>query len=302
MVHCALGNDIDTLTDSDALEVAYSQLESGAFSARTLIAQQDATRVTERVVNRSHGFRGQVTGRYAHLRFWGGEVAKVAAGGVSVGPAQVLLAFPAEPLDVTVIGPSRSIAMTIAFDVLAGSLGAAGVAALEKRRVHGLLDVDERALVRLLRTARSALTAQGGSQREGSLTSVLVNFLDASARSIDVRPHAAAVIRPALNFMNSHLNEALTLQELCEACGWSKRTMIYHFSATLGITPMAYFKLQRLNALRRALKYADAQREHVVDVAATFGFYHLGHLASDYRDLFGVLPSQTLGEKPLVAV
>ena len=94
--------------------------------------------------------------------------------------------------------------------------------------------------------------------------------------------------------MIAHLTEPLTLQELCSVSGRSKRSMIYHFSDVLGITPMAYFKLQRLNAVRRALKAANPDTTRVLDIAADFGFYHMGHFAVDYRELFGVLPSVTL--------
>jgi transcriptional regulator GlxA family with amidase domain len=103
-----------------------------------------------------------------------------------------------------------------------------------------------------------------------------------------------SIVQDALDFMVAHITEPLTLQELCNACGRSKRSMIYHFSDVLGITPMAYFKLQRLNAVRRALKVANPDMTRVLDIAADFGFYHMGHFAVDYRELFGVLPSMTL--------
>jgi AraC family ethanolamine operon transcriptional activator len=96
----------------------------------------------------------------------------------------------------------------------------------------------------------------------------------------------------------TRLAEPLTLQELCRICGRSSRSLVAQFTDALGITPMAYFKLQRLNGARRALKAADPRTSHVVDIAGNFGFYHMGHFAVDYHELFGVHPSVTLATMP----
>jgi AraC family ethanolamine operon transcriptional activator len=46
---------------------------------------------------------------------------------------------------------------------------------------------------------------------------------------------------------------------------------------------------QRLNAAQAGV--------HVTDIAMRLGFWEMGRFASDYRDMFGELPSVTLRNK-----
>ena len=57
---------------------------------------------------------------------------------------------------------------------------------------------------------------------------------------------------------------------------------------------MDYLKRLRLNGVHRALRVADKANTRIIDVATAWGFWHMGHFASDYRAMFGVSPSQTL--------
>jgi len=62
----------------------------------------------------------------------------------------------------------------------------------------------------------------------------------------------------------------------------------------LGISPKRYLRLVRLNGVRRDLKSrAHEARVKVQDVAARWGFSHMGHFSQDYKALFGELPSET---------
>jgi AraC family ethanolamine operon transcriptional activator len=45
----------------------------------------------------------------------------------------------------------------------------------------------------------------------------------------------------------------------------------------------------RLNAVRRALKSSS---DSIGDIAARYGIWHLGRLAGQFREVFGVLPSE----------
>jgi AraC family ethanolamine operon transcriptional activator len=67
----------------------------------------------------------------------------------------------------------------------------------------------------------------------------------------------------------------------------------YAFQEVRGLSPMAYFKASRLNAVRQELKAAAAGTTTVHEIAQRWGFRHTGGFAADYRRLFGELPSQT---------
>jgi AraC family ethanolamine operon transcriptional activator len=82
--------------------------------------------------------------------------------------------------------------------------------------------------------------------------------------------------------------------DLCRELAVSERTLHYAFQEVRGLSPMAYFQANRLNAVRQELKAAPAGTATVQEIAQRWGFFHTGEFAAAYRRLFGELPSQTL--------
>jgi AraC family ethanolamine operon transcriptional activator len=81
---------------------------------------------------------------------------------------------------------------------------------------------------------------------------------------------------------------------LCEIAGVSERTLQYAFRERFDLTPGAFLKARRLAAVRDALLRSDGTELGVGDVAASFGFWHVGQFAADYRRAFRETPSWTL--------
>jgi AraC family ethanolamine operon transcriptional activator len=102
------------------------------------------------------------------------------------------------------------------------------------------------------------------------------------------------LVRQADEYMRSHLDQPLTLTDLCAALGTSSRALCYGFQEIFGMSPMAYLKSLRLQGVFRVLKAAQSSPETVTEVATQFGFYHLGFFSRDYKQMFGELPSETL--------
>jgi AraC family transcriptional regulator, ethanolamine operon transcriptional activator len=105
----------------------------------------------------------------------------------------------------------------------------------------------------------------------------------------------ARLVRGAEDYMRAHLREPLSLLDLCRECAVSERTLLYAFQEVRGLSPMAYFRAVRLNAVRQELR-AAADRATVLAIARRWGFRHPGEFAAAYRRLFGELPSRTLNE------
>jgi AraC family ethanolamine operon transcriptional activator len=59
------------------------------------------------------------------------------------------------------------------------------------------------------------------------------------------------------------------------------------------VTPKQYIVATRLVGVRRALLNARPGAK-ITSVANDWGFWHLGRFSSDYKRMFGELPSQTL--------
>lgn len=101
------------------------------------------------------------------------------------------------------------------------------------------------------------------------------------------------LVRRADDYMRACVGEPLSLLDLCRELGVSERTLHYAFQEVRGLSPMAYFRAIRLNAVRQELKTApDTATVH--EIAQRWGFWHTGEFAAAYRRLFGELPSQTL--------
>lgn len=103
------------------------------------------------------------------------------------------------------------------------------------------------------------------------------------------------IVGQARDYLLAHLDEPVTVADLCTALNVSRRTLQYSFQAVLNVNPVAWLRAIRLNGVRRSLKAArDDPKAMVADIAARWGFWHLSHFAADYKLMFGELPSQTL--------
>ncbi|MDH2355183.1 helix-turn-helix domain-containing protein [Bradyrhizobium sp. SSUT112] len=94
----------------------------------------------------------------------------------------------------------------------------------------------------------------------------------------------------------AHADDPPSIAELCRHVGVSRRTLQGCFRDALGLTPLQYLRMLRLNAVRRELRALAAARQPVSigDVAARWGFWHWSRFTENYRQLFGELPSHTV--------
>lgn len=105
--------------------------------------------------------------------------------------------------------------------------------------------------------------------------------------------HRAQLVKQAEDYLMTRLDQPLTLKDLCKALNTSRSPLFYGFQDIFGLGPMAYLKVQRLQAVRRRLKAADPETDSVTSIAEQFGFWSAGHFARDYKQMFGELPSET---------
>jgi len=102
------------------------------------------------------------------------------------------------------------------------------------------------------------------------------------------------VVRQARAFIAAHAGESITVPDLCEAVKVSRRTLQYCFQIALGMSPVTYLRIHRLNGVRHELRRGDAAAAPTVaEAAARWGFWHLSRFAADYHRFFGELPSDT---------
>lgn len=131
----------------------------------------------------------------------------------------------------------------------------------------------------------------------GDLMPLLVEGLVQGAELHAALPRPPArieLVKAAQRWMAEHPRQPITLDDLCRELHAGRRSLLQGFHDHLGMGPMAYLKGLRLHALRRQLLSADPREVRIHCLAADWGFLNPGHLARDYRLLFGERPSATL--------
>ena len=101
-------------------------------------------------------------------------------------------------------------------------------------------------------------------------------------------------LRLAEEFMRSRLDAPLSLEEVAEAAGVSRRALGLLFRRYRDLSPMEVLRNMRLDAAHAQLARHDGAS--VTEVAFSCGFSHLSRFAACYRERFGRLPRETSRE------
>ena len=125
---------------------------------------------------------------------------------------------------------------------------------------------------------------------------IATSVQDGVAPSFNERLRALQIGRMARTFVDDRLgaDELPTIVDICAALGVSERTLRYAFQEYVGLPPTAYLRACRLNKVRAVLAASDPLETTITQVAMHYGFLHLGRFSSDYKRMFGILPSETL--------
>ena len=117
----------------------------------------------------------------------------------------------------------------------------------------------------------------------------------------DSREGAPWQVRRVEDYIEAHWNQAISIDALVEVTGLSARTIFRAFRRHRRYSPMAFAKTVRLHQAKKLLVTPD-ENTTVTDVAFKCGFSNPGHFAKDYREAFGVLPSEALARSRLISI
>jgi AraC-like DNA-binding protein len=111
-----------------------------------------------------------------------------------------------------------------------------------------------------------------------------------------LNPHSGRHLQRALEYIQAHAHESLTLDRIAAAACVSPRTLEAAFRRRYDQSPLAYARGIRLERVRSALQAAAAEgrQSSVTDIALQHGFVHMGRFSAYYRGRFGCAPSETL--------
>ncbi len=100
-------------------------------------------------------------------------------------------------------------------------------------------------------------------------------------------------VRLAVDYINSHSAEQLSMDTLVQLTGVSERCLYEGFKKFKHISPMRFLLHARLKAVRQAL-LASPGGTSVTRIASDHGFTQLGRFSATYKRVYGELPSATL--------
>ena len=106
-------------------------------------------------------------------------------------------------------------------------------------------------------------------------------------------PAPPSKVRKAIDLIEADPGADLSLAELSAAAGVTSRQLQRAFNEAVGMSPMAYVRAVRLDRVHADL-LDGAGSTPVTEVAMRWGFFHLSRFAQQYRERFGVLPSETV--------
>ena len=103
------------------------------------------------------------------------------------------------------------------------------------------------------------------------------------------------LLERADSHLRSRIRQGRGARGLAKDLHVSERTLQRHFCQAYGVSPNEWARCLALHGVRHRLRLAKRNGLTVEEVARAAGFRHLGRFSGYYRDLFGELPSVTLG-------
>jgi len=93
----------------------------------------------------------------------------------------------------------------------------------------------------------------------------------------------------ALTFIETHLGEHFTLDDLARAAAVSRFHFARQFRVTMGTSPMDYLLRVRVERAKAILLEGEAS---ISDTAAALGFFDQSHFGRTFRRIVGIPPKQ----------
>lgn len=216
-----------------------------------------------------------------------------------------VLLYPGEETDFRTAAPVEVIAVAVErglFERASEAVLGRPVDSLRRDARLALIDADglRSVLMTFISTLRKELSSDTALLRdpilarrlESEVLNRLLSGLKAPETCVD-SSRRRALAWGAETFLRDNLSAALTVSDVCNAVGASERTLHRAFRELFGMSPKAYLKTLRLNAVRRDLRSGDPACS-VTQVATRWGFWHLGWFSRDYGIMFGESPSETI--------
>lgn len=135
---------------------------------------------------------------------------------------------------------------------------------------------------------RAAVENKGEEQLSAMLYQFILNFKQAGKKEQDEAKRRK--LAPALEFMDKHFTEDLSLDELARLGGMSKYTFCRLFREVQGVTPFTYMIQLRLQLAKQLL--VTEREKKIADIALQAGFRDVSYFCSVFKKQETLTPSE----------
>jgi len=125
-----------------------------------------------------------------------------------------------------------------------------------------------------------------------NLAVAFVSFMN----SMNLLQNVPEQIRDAIQYIDEHINEHITLSDLSELCGYNKQYFIRIFHASLGTTPHQYIIKYRMN---RAL-FLLRKGYSVSETADMAGYSEVRNFIRAFHKYYGHSPGKIMTDSHLI--
>ncbi|MFC6668794.1 AraC family transcriptional regulator [Marinobacterium aestuariivivens] len=221
---------------------------------------------------------------------------------LSLSAGQALMMNPRERIDLTYSGDCQKLIVKVPEAVLKSACMQNGKAVPKDglRFHHRVMELNASlAFMRLVEAvyeeaSESCVDIGSISQTyAGLLASKLLSIFPCNLQQECSSVGAGQQVHLIRRYLGERIKDDIGVEELAGLCNVSIRTLYNVFAKEVGTTPKLFIKQMKLQSLHNDLKQGVGAR-NVTEIALDYGFSHLGRFSSDYRKMFGELPSETL--------
>jgi AraC family transcriptional regulator, ethanolamine operon transcriptional activator len=286
----------------------FAQLSPGALHASGGMVALNCALVGQLTLDQTMLRRGHAPHGSVGVLIPGSASSQAFVGGRRLQPAQCVAMADGASIDMITHRDYIDVALAVDLHALREQPQWLGACALATRSGSWVAAPGSLWINRMRRTVRWLLTAirqypqaMGRPDIRASLADQFVMAMadfgseraDAERPPRDVRVQQRIAVERAREYIRGKLAEPLPLSELCRYAHVQARSLEYGFREITGLSPIAYVKSLRLNAVRRDLSRTDAADHSISEIALDHGFWHLSQFAADYRKFFGETPTST---------
>lgn len=155
---------------------------------------------------------------------------------------------------------------------------------------NNLIELDDEDAGKML-SALTKMTEDGVSSAEKYLGFFTLLSILSKAKLSEERDIMPGDVKLAVDFVNRHLAESITVKQIADSAHVSVNTLERHFAESCGMTPREYIREKRLASSARLLKNGRS----VTDSALESGFVNTSHFISLFKKKFGTTPLKYKG-------